>query len=61
MSNRKKALIVLATIEGLLNLAIIVLFVFQKLSLMGFLVAFGLVTLLTLLAIFIIIRKTDLE
>jgi len=61
MSNRKKALIVLATIEGLLNLAIIVLFVFQKLSLMGFLVAFGLVTLLTLLAIFIVIRKTDPE
>ncbi len=61
MSNRKKALIVLATIEGILNLAIIVLFVFQKLSLMGFLVAFGLVTLLTLLAIFIVIRKTDPE
>lgn len=61
MSNRKKALIALATIEGLLNLAIIVLFVFQKLSLMGFLVAFGLVTLLTLLAIFIVIRKTDPE
>jgi Na+/H+ antiporter NhaA len=61
MSNRKKALIALATIEGILNLAIIVLFVFQKLSLMGFLVAFGLVTLLTLLAIFIVIRKTDPE
>ena len=58
MSNRKKALIALATIEGILNLAIIVLFVFQKLSLTGFLVAFGLVTLLTLLAIFIVIRKT---
>ena len=61
MSNRKKALIALATIEGILNLAIIVLFVLQKLSLTGFLVAFGLVTLLTLLAIFIVIRKTDPE
>ena len=61
MSNRKKALIALATIEGLLNLAIIVLLVFEKLSLTGFFVAFGLVTLLTMLAIFIIIRKTDPE
>ena len=61
MSTRKKALIALATIEGILNLAIIVLLVFEKLSLTGFFVAFGLVTLLTMLAIFIIIRKTDPE
>lgn len=61
MSTRKKALIALATIEGILNLAIIVLLVFEKLSLTRFFVAFGLVTLLTMLAIFIIIRKTDPE
>ena len=30
MSNRKKALIALATIEGILNLAIIVLFLFSS-------------------------------
>ena len=47
--------------KAIIKFAIIVLFVFQKLSLMGFLVAFGLVTLLTLLAIFIVIRKTDPE
>ena len=61
MSSRKKALIVLAAIEGILIFAIIVLFVFQKLSLMGFGIALSLITVLTSLAVFIVIRKTDPE
>lgn len=59
MMNRKKALVTLAIIEGLLNIAIIVLFAFHKLSLTGLLIAFGTVTLLTMLAIFVIIHKTE--
>ncbi len=61
MSNRKKALIALANLWGILNLAIMVLFVVEKLSLIGFVITFSLVTLVTLLAIVIIIRKTDPE
>ena len=57
MINRKKALITLAIIEGFLNIAIIALFAFHKLSLTGFLIAFGVVTVLTMLAIFIIQHK----
>ena len=55
--NRKKALIMLAMIEGLLNIAIIVLLAIGKLSVTGFLISFGIVTLLTMLAIFVIIHK----
>lgn len=61
MSSRKKALIVLAAIEGILIFAIILLFVFQKLSLTGFGIALSLITVLTSLAVFIVIRKTDPE
>lgn len=57
--NRKKALVTLAIIEGLLNILLIVLFVMQKMSLMGFIISFGTVTLLTMLGIFIIIQKTQ--
>ncbi|MBQ6166310.1 MAG: hypothetical protein IJK41_02595 [Muribaculaceae bacterium] len=57
--NRKKALIILAIIEGLLNILLIVLLVIGKLSVTGFLISFGIVTLLTMLAIFIIIKKTQ--
>ena len=55
--NRKKALITLAIIEGLLNILIIVLLVIEKMSVTGFFISFGAVTLLTMLAIFVIIRK----
>ena len=54
--NRKKALIILAIIEGLLNILLIVLLVIGKLSVTGFLISFGIVTML---AIFIIIKKTQ--
>ena len=57
--NRKKALIILAIIEGLLNILLIVFLVIGKLSVTGFLISFGIVTLLTMLAIFIIIKKTQ--
>lgn len=57
MINRNKALITLAIIEGLINILIIVLLVIGKLSVTGFLISFGIVTLLTMLAIFIIIHK----
>ena len=57
--NRKKALIILAIIEGLLNILLIVLLVIGKLSVTGFLISFGIVTLLTMLAIFIIIKNTQ--
>lgn len=55
--NRKKALITLAIIEGILNILIIVLLVIEKMNVTGFLISFGAVTLLTMLAIFVIIRK----
>ena len=57
--NRKTAIYTLATIESILNILLIVLFVIKKLSLSGFVISFGVVTLLTLLAIFIIIKKTE--
>ena len=55
--NRKKALITLAIIEGLLNILIIVLLVIEKMSVTGFLISFGAITLLTMLAIYIILHK----
>lgn len=55
--NRKKALITLAIIEGLLNILIIVLLVIEKMSVTGFFISFGAITLLTMLAIFVIIHK----
>ena len=57
--NRKKALVTLAIIEGIVNILLIVLFVMQKMNLMGFIISFGTVTLLTMLGIFIIIQKTQ--
>ena len=59
MINRKKALITLAIIEGLLNILIIVLLVLEKMSVTGFLISFGAITLLTMGLIFVIIRKTE--
>ena len=59
MINRKKALITLAIIEGLLNILIIVLLVLEKMSVTGFLISFGAITLLTMGIIFVIIRKTE--
>lgn len=55
--NRKKAIITVAIIECLINLLIILLLVFEKLSVTGFLITFGVTTLLTVLAIFFIIYK----
>ena len=55
--NRKKALITLAIIESLLNFLVILLFVIGKLSLVGFLISFGVITLLTMVAIFVITHK----
>ena len=55
--NRKNAIITLAIIEGVLNITVIVLFVIGKLSLTWFLITFGAVTLLTMLAIYIILHK----
>lgn len=55
--NRKKALITLATIEGIINLTLIVLFVMGQMSLTAFLISFAAVTLLTMGLIFIINRK----
>ena len=59
--SRKKALIALATIEGLLSIIVILLYLIGKLSVFGLIVSYLIITLLTLLAIFIIIRKTDPE
>ena len=59
MINRKKALITVAIIEGLLNILIIVLFVLGKMSFMQFLILFAAVTLITMGIIFIINRKME--
>lgn len=55
--NRKKAIITVAIIECLINLLVILLLVFEKLSVTGFLITFGFTTLLTMLAILVIIHK----
>ena len=57
--NRKNAIITVAIIEGIINIAIIVLFVLGKMSLMQFIILFGAVTLLTMGVLFTVIRKTE--
>ena len=57
--NRKKALITVAVIEAIINLAVIVLFVLGKMSLMQFIILFAAVTLLTMGVLLVIIKKTE--
>lgn len=59
MMNRKKALVTVAVIEGIINIAIILLFVLGKMSLMQFLILFAAVTLLTMGVLVTVIRKTE--
>lgn len=55
--NRKRAIILVAIIESLVNLIIIVLFVMKALSLTGFLISFVFVMFITLGILFVINRK----
>ena len=57
--NRKKALITVAVIVAIINLAVIVLFVLGKMSLMQFIILFAAVTLLTMGVLLVIIKKTE--
>ena len=55
--NRKRAITLVALIEGLVNLLIIVLFVMKALSLTGFIIAFVFVMFITMGVLFVINRK----
>lgn len=57
--NRKTAIIKFAIIETLVTFLIITLFLMGKLSLTGFIIAFGFATLVSAGVLFIIIRKTE--
>lgn len=55
--NRKRAITLVAFIEGLVNLLIIVLFVMKALSLTGFIISFVFVMFITMGVLFVINRK----
>ena len=55
--NRKRAITLVALIEGLVNLLIIVLFVMKALSLTGFIISFVFLMFITMGILFVINRK----
>ena len=57
--NRKKAVIMFALIETLVNILIIALFLMGKLSQTGFIITFAVAMLVSMGVAFIIIRKTE--
>ncbi len=57
--DRKKTLIMFAIIEALVYLLIIALFLKGALSMTGFIIAFAVASLVSMGALFIIIRKTE--
>lgn len=57
--NRKTAIIKYAIIEALVTFLIIALYLMGKLSLTGFIIAFGFALLVSMGVAFIIIRKTE--
>jgi len=57
--DRKKTLILFAIIEALVYFLIIALFLMGALSMTGFIIAFAVASLVSMGALFIIIRKTE--